>query len=224
MAKHILSAIIAVATTAAMCGFSASAEPFIEYERFATMSDAVAVARAAAGDPVGVSDIRLDVNGDGLISQADVDNLVWYIDKYSMFDAVYEYLATDECMEPENIFRMELAEQFNAPVQYVGVFSGIRPDQLLWLYADYVMVDKIVTIADGGQTGYAIQEDPYFGDIIYNYDYTVGDIVVIYNVYVGGDPQNMVRSDEFLYGNVSELGFEYCPRPDVVANAISNLD
>lgn len=224
MAKRIFAAVIAATTTFAMCGFSVSAEPFIEYERFPEISDAVAVARCAAGDPVNVDGIRLDVNCDGTVSQDDAENLMWYVSQYSMFDSVYEYLATDECMEPEDLFRMELSEQFNAPLPYVGVFSGIRPDQILWLYPDCVMVDKIVTIADGGQTGYAVTAEPYFGDVVYNFDYECGDIVVIYNVFVEGDPNKMMRSDEFLYGNVSELGFEYEPRPAVVANAMRNLE
>ena len=203
---------------------NADAVPFIEYGDWASISDAVAVSRAAAGDPVDDYQwgdvIRLDVDNDGDVTQHDADLIIKYISMYEIFDAIYEM----DIRETKDIFRMEMSERFNTPIQYCRVFYGFRPDEVVQYNPDCVMCNLVYTIADGGQTGYAIQEDPYTGDVLYNNTYNTGDVVIIFNVFTAGDPTMIQVQDEIKVGNVSDLGFEYSPRPEIVQRALANDD
>lgn len=223
-----IAAIITAAVSAAVFTISdmpVSAEKFVEYTGWADIADVVACSRAASGDPVSNykwgDAIRLDVDFDGNITQHDADIMLDYICMYDMFDTVCEIAYRDWFTEMQDVFRMEMAETYNTPIQFVSVFYGFRPDQVIRYYPDYLMIDRVFTIADGGMTGYAIQEDPYFGDILYKHDYNCGDIVVIYNVYSGCE---LVRQDEFKVGDTGEFGIDYKPRAEIVQNALRNLE
>lgn len=220
----------AVAIAAVFPAYAESADavstPFIEYKDWAGIEDVVAVSRYAAGNPVEEYQFcdtvfRFDVNCDGTVSEKDAEIMASYVQKYALFDAVFE---ARPWYEIQNQYREELAERFNAPLPYVSVFSGFRPDEVVYLFADYVMIDRIVTIADGGRTGYAIQEDPFCGDVVYETERGLGDIVVIYNVFTEGNPNEIVESTEFCVGNVGRYGFSYHPDSDVVARALLNLE
>lgn len=218
-----MTAITVVVLTSSMHA-PVSAVPFIEYTDWADMSDVVAVSRAAVGDPVPDykwSDvIRLDVDLDNEITQHDADLMLEYVTMYDMFDTICSLDISDT----KERYRMEMSERFNTPIQYCRVFYGFRPDQVVKYNPDCVMIDQIFTIADGGCTGYAIQEDPYIGDITYENQYSTGDIVIVFNVFTGGDPTVIQTSSECLIGNVTDLGFEYTPRPEIVANALRNME
>lgn len=228
--KRIVATIAAFAATAC-CAYAkklVSADvpsQFVEYTDWADISDVVAVSRTAAGDPVfdykWADVIRLDVDFDGNITQHDADIMLDYICMYDMFDAVCEIAYNDWFTEMQDIFRMEIAEMYSTPIQFVSVFYGFRPDQVIQYYPDYIMIDRVFTIADGGFTGYAVQEDPYFGGVLYGHEYNCGDIVVIYNVHCRGE---LVRQDEFMVGSTKDLGFDYEPRIEIAQNALMNIE
>ncbi len=222
-----MTAITAVVLTSTVFKSNVDATRFVEYGDWANIADAVAVSRAVAGDPIEdyqwADVIRLDVDNDGEITQYDVDIMVNYIEQYQLFDEICGIAERDWFKEMQDIFRMEMSETFNTPIQYVRTFYGFSPDEVVPYEPDCVMIDRIFTIADGGYTGYAIQEDPYFGDILYEHEYETGAIVVIYNVFVGGET-NIVRQDEFLVGDTAEFGVEYTPRVDIVERALANID
>lgn len=229
LTKRIVATIAAFAATACAAymvkAVNANASQFVEYTDWAEISDVVAVSRAAAGDPVSDYEwadvIRLDVDFDGNITQHDADIMLDYIRMYNVFDAVCEIAYCDWFTEIQDTFRMEMAETYNTPIQFVSIFYGFRPDQVIQYYPDYLMIDRVFTIADGGVTGYAIQEDPYFGDVLYEHEYICGDIVVIYNVYYEGE---LVRQDEFMVGKTGDFGFDYEPRIEIVQNALMNME
>lgn len=220
---------VAIAGAAVTPVYAESADavhPFIEYQDWADVGGVVAVSRYAAGNPVEEYEFcdtvfRFDVNCDGVVSEKDAEIMADYVRKYALFDAVFEQRPWDDVQQQ---YRAELAERYNALLPYVSVFFGFRPDEVVYWYADYVMADRIVTIADGGRTGYAVQEDPFCGDVVYETEYGFGDIVIIYNVYTEGNPDVIVESAEFCIGNVEQYGFEYQPDSDIVARALLNID
>lgn len=224
--KKAIAAIIAAISTASWSQMPTSAERFIEYTDWASVEDLVAIYRTMA-DPdykYQWSDvIRLDVDLDGSVSVHDAELMTDYILMYDMFDSVIEGLNHDpEIAEVKELFRMEMAEEFGVPFRNTLYFCGFRADNLMPYYPDNLMIECITTIADGGVTGYAIQEDPYCGDILYGFEYETGDIVWIFNTY-NGDPHKIVRSDEFLVGNVSDFGFDWSPNPEIVERALANI-
>lgn len=200
---------------------------FVEFLEWAEMSDVVAMSREVTGDIFDYERreyIRFDVDNDGTVSEHDVELMLDYVLRYDLFDTVCELREEDWFREIQSQYRTELSEQFNTPKQYVIFFYGFRPDEVVGYYPDCVVGGRIFTIADGGRTGYAIQEDPYFGNVTYNAVYETGDIVVVYNCYVGGDCSKIVRSDEFKVGNVADFGFDYQPSPEIVQRALANID
>lgn len=224
-----LTAVFAVVASAAVLGMAmpVSADSFQEYQEWPELCDVVAVSRLAAGDPVIDYEreewIRFDVNLDGAVSEKDAEIMAEYVQKTALFDAVCMIEFGDAFREMQYGFRTEMSERFNTPMPYVSVFYGFRPDEVLRYYPDYVMIDRVFTIADGGLTGYAIQEDPFCGDLVYEQQYQTGDIVVIYNVFVEGKGE-IVESREFCIGNVAQFGYEYEPNQEIVARALRNID
>lgn len=227
MKKKVIAAIIAAISTASWFQMPASAERFIEYTDWASVEDVVAIYRTMA-DPdykYQWSDvIRLDVDLDGSVSAHDAELMKEYILMYDMFDSVIEGLDHDpEIAEVKDLFRMEMAEEFGIPYEKIMYFYGFKGNNVVPYYPDCLMIERITTIANGGVTGYAIQEDPYCGDIVYDFEYETGDIVWIFNIYTNGNPDNIVRQDEFLVGNVSDFGFDWSPNPEIVERALANI-
>lgn len=204
-----LTALAAVMVLPVISGSSASAvfenqssnpHPFIEYKRWADASDVAAVSLSASGAFVPDNGIRYDVDNNGVVSQRDADLLQEYLCFYEMFDAVSSYVHMN--LEITELFTMEMTEEFGSPV----------------------VLDPVISIADGGFTGYAVQYDPYTGDFVYDRAYETGDIVVIFNVYTDGDFSIIRRQEEIVFGNVADLGFSYQPRQEIVENALRNFE
>ena len=222
MKKTIAFAVSAILFASTIPSITVSAHPFIEYERRATLSDVVLCARAASGQAVSSDGIRLDVDNDGVVSDHDVDIMLDAVcNLYPVFDKVISIADHEFFAEDEELLCMEMAELYNTPFEYTVIFEGIRPDLVLPYYLDYIMIDRVWSISDGGISGFAIGDEPYSADILYDHEYECGDVVVIYNVYVGGD---LVRQDEFMVGDCGEFGIDYQPRFEIVQNALRNLD
>lgn len=198
-----MTAIAAVVLTSTAFEFQVNAEPFIEYKRDATVSDLVCVAKCAESGiiPEDQNGIRYDVNRDGTIDREDFTLLRDYVlFKMNMDDIIS--VVSDEATEVLDIFSMEICETYLT-----------SPD-------DFTLEVATWSVADGGYTGYAISSEPYAGDILYDFKYNTGDLVLITKLTYGA----AVRWDEFNFGNVSEFGLDYTPRPDVVARALANID
>lgn len=192
-----------VCTAYAVKAITASAQPFIEFKRSATVSDVVLVAKAAESGmvPNNQNGIRYDVDFDGDVDSHDVDLLADYMLMKWEFDTVIAAVS-DEATEVLELFDMEISETY-----------GVSPDE-------FTVQPMCWSIADGGVSGYAVSDEPYTGDILYDFSYETGDIVLCTMVQIG----DMVRWDEFNFGNMAEFGFEYQPRPEVVERALMNLD
>jgi len=178
MKKKAIAAIIAVISTVSWFQAPASAE-FVEYEDWASVEDVVAIYRTMA-DPdykyQWADVIRLDVDLDGSVSAHDAELMTEYILMYDMFDSVFDGLDHDpELKEVKDLFRMEMAEEFGVAVENTMYFYGFHADDVVQYYPDNIMIERVTTIADGGVTGWAIQEDPYCGDILYDFEYEKGD-------------------------------------------------
>lgn len=233
MFNKIIAAAIAVCATinCAVSNVSAETETrFIECQEWADISDVVAIARVARGDNIAYGVryeyIRFDANCDGEITNHDADLWLDYVTKYDMFDAVFCKYAESQ---NETEYVECLSNEFGVDTDHVligGVASQrkwIRADRMEGFNHEYVVVERVVSIADGGRTGYAIQEDPYCGDIIYDTEYAVGDIVVIYNTYINGNNRVIAKQEEVMIGNVSELGYTWSPSPEIVERALRNI-
>lgn len=196
----------AIATVAASVWFdttTVSATPFIEFERSANVADLVSIAKAAESGlvPENQNGIRYDVNIDGVVDYEDVNILADYICTKLVFDDIINEVS-DEAVEVLDLFAMEICETYQ-----------VSPD-------DFKLEIAAWSIADGGYTGYAVSDEPYTGDILYDFWYETGDIVLCTKLTYG----SAVRWDEFNFGNVSEFGFEYAPRPEIVQRALANDD
>lgn len=204
--RIIASAVVFAATVCsayAIKAITASAQPFIEFKRSATVSDVVCIAKCAESGvvPNNQNGIRYDVDFDGDVDSHDVDLLADYILMKWEFDTAINAVS-DEAVEVLDLFTMEIAETY-----------AVSPDS-------FTVQPMCWSIADGGVTGFAISDEPYTGDILYDFDHETGDIILCTMVEIDG----FVRWDEFDFGNLSEFGFSYTPRPEVVANALRNLD
>lgn len=198
-----MTAIIAVVLTSSVFTVSVSAIPFVEYERDATIADLVCVAKCAESGliPENQSGIRYDINLDGIINDNDVTLLRDYIlFKMDMDDIIS--VVSDEATEVLDLFAMEICETYLA-----------SPD-------DFTIEIDCWSVADGGYTGYAVSSEPYTGDILYDFSYESGDIILITKLTYGA----AIRWDEFNFGNVSEFGLDYAPRPEIVERALANID
>lgn len=207
LTKRIAASIVVFAATVCAAytikAITASAQPFIEFKRSATIADVVLVAKAAESGmvPNNQNGIRYDVDFDGDVDSHDVDLLADYILMKWEFDTVIDAVS-DEAVEVLDLFTMEIAETY-----------AVSPDE-------FTVYPMCWSIADGGITGFAVSDEPYTGDILYDFDHETGDIILCTMVQIG----DMVRWDEFDFGNLSEFGFSYTPRQEVVANALRNLD
>lgn len=234
MFRRIIAAVAAcmtISNCAVDGAVSASAQRFIECQEWANISDVVAIARVAAGDEfaygVRYEYIRFDADCDGEITSDDADLWLDYVTKYDMFDAVF-----CKCAESQNETEYVecLANEFGVSTDHVVIGGAvsqnrwIRADRMEGFNHDYVLAERVVSIADGGRTGYAIQEDPFCGDIIYDTEYSVGDIVVIYNTYINGNNRVIAKQEEVMIGNVSELGYTWSPNTEIVERALANMD
>lgn len=197
----------AIAAVVLASGFSitanADAVPFIEFKRKAMMSDLVSVAKAAESGsvPENQNGIRYDINIDGVVNDRDVELLGEYICMELEFNSIIDAVS-DEAVEAIDLFTMEICETYQ-----------VSPD-------DFTLEIATWSIADGGDTGYAISSEPYTGDILYDFRYNTGDLVLCTKLTYGSG----VRWDEFNFGNVSEFGLDYVPRPEVVERALANID
>ena len=198
-----MTALAAVVLTSAGFGLRVSAIPFIEYERDATVADLVCVAKCAEAGiiPENQNGIRYDINLDGVIDNNDVSLLRDYILFRMDIDDIIS-VVSDEATEVLDLFAMEICETYLA-----------SPD-------DFTIEIACWSVADGGYTGYAVSSEPYTGDILYDFKYETGDLVLCTKLTYGAT----VRYDEFNFGNVSEFGLEYTPRPEVVERALANID
>lgn len=234
MFNKIIAAAIAGCATINCAVSNVSAETatrFIECQEWADISDVVAIARVARGDDIAYGVryeyIRFDANCDGEITNHDADLWLDYVTKYDMFDAVFCKYAESQ---NETEYIEHIANEFNVSSDHVligGVASQrkwIRADRMEGFNHEYVVVERVVSIADGGRTGYAIQEDPFCGDIIYDTEYAVGDIVVIYNTYINGNNRVIAKQEEVMIGNISDIGYTWSPNPEIVERALANMD
>lgn len=198
-----MTAITAVVLTSSVFGISVSAVPFIEYERDATIADLVCIAKCAESGtvPENQNGIRYDVNLDGIVDNNDVTLLRDYILFRMDMDDIIS-VVSDEATEVLDLFAMEICETYLA-----------SPD-------DFTIEIACWSVADGGYTGYAISSEPYTGDILYDFRYSTGDLVLCTKLTYGSG----VRWDEFNFGNISEFGLDYTPRPEVVERALANID
>lgn len=181
---------------------NADAVPFIEFKRTATVSDLVSVAKAAESGlvPENQNGIRYDINIDGVVDDRDVELLGEYICMELEFNSIIDAVS-DEAVEVLDLFAMEICETYQ-----------VSPD--------FTLEIATWSIADGGYTGYAVSDEPYTGDILYDFQYETGDIILCTKLTYGA----AVRFDEFNFGNVSEFGFDYSPRPEIVQRALANDD
>lgn len=198
-----MTAITAVVLTSSVFRISVSAVPFIEYERDATIADLVCVAKCAESGliPENQNGIRYDINLDGIIDDNDVTLLRDYILFRMDIDDIIS-VVSDEATEVLDLFSMEICDTYM-----------VSPD-------DFTLEIATWSVADGGYTGYAISSEPYTGDILYDFRYNTGDLVLCTKLTYGSG----VRWDEFNFGNVSEFDLEYTPRPEIVERALANID
>lgn len=199
-----MTAITAVVlTSSSIFRISVSAVPFIEYERGATIADLVCIAKCAESRtvPENQNGIRYDINIDGVVDNNDVELLKNYIFTKLEFDEVVESVS-DEAVEVLDLFSMEICDTYM-----------VSQD-------DFTLEIATWSVADGGYTGYAVSDEPYTGDILYDFPYESGDIILITKLTYGSG----VRWDEFNFGNVSEFGLDYTPRPEIVERALANID
>lgn len=203
--RRTMTAITAVVLASGFFTITANADavPFIEFKRTATVSDLVSVAKAAESGsvPENQNGIRYDINIDGVVNDRDVELLGEYICMELEFNSIIDEVS-DEAVEVLDLFSMEICDTYM-----------VSQD-------DFTLEIATWSIADGGYTGYAVSDEPYTGDILYNFPYESGDIILITKLTYGSG----ARWDEFDFGNVSEFGLDYVPRPEVVERAIANID